>query len=63
MVARIAKEKKKLLKKQSDQGLPSKLFVKYRCDKNIIIPPANFVCGGVYCFHVVRPSVRNVLFP
>ena len=30
----------------------------------IIIPPANFVCGGVYCFHVVRacvrPSVRNV---
>ena len=45
----------------------------------VIIPPANFVCGGVYCFHVVRacvcvcvracvrpcvrPSVRNVLFP
>ena len=45
----------------------------------MIIPPANFVCGGVYCFHVVRacvrvcvclcvclsvhPSVRNVLFP
>ena len=23
-----------------------------------VIPPANFVCGGVYCFHVVRPSVR-----
>ena len=23
-----------------------------------IIPPANFVCGGVYCFHVVRPCVR-----
>ena len=20
--------------------------------------PANFVCGGVYCFHVVRASVR-----
>ena len=20
--------------------------------------PANFVCGGVYCFHVVRPCVR-----
>ena len=38
---------------------------------NIFIPPANFVCGGVYCFHVVRVcvrasvrvSVRNVLFP
>ena len=28
----------------------------------LIIPPANFVCGGVYCFHVVRASVRNVLF-
>ena len=36
----------------------------------LVIPPANFVCGGVYCFHVVRPcvrpsvcpSVRNVLF-
>ena len=22
-----------------------------------IIPPANFVCGGVYCFHVVRACV------
>ena len=37
----------------------------------IIIPPANCVCGRVYCFHVVRPSerptvrmcVRIVLFP
>ena len=40
----------------------------------IFIPPANFVCGGVYCFHIVRAcvcvcvrpcvraSVRNVLF-
>ena len=35
------------------------------------IPPANCVCGWVYCFHVVRPSdrvcvcacVRYVLFP
>ena len=27
-------------------------------DNYIFIPPANFVCGGVYCFHVVRPSVR-----
>ena len=24
----------------------------------IIIPPANCVCGWVYCFHVVRPSDR-----
>ena len=23
----------------------------------IIIPPANFVCGRLYCFHVDRPSV------
>ena len=23
----------------------------------IIIPPANCVCGRVYCFHVVRPNV------
>ena len=38
---------------------------------DVIIPPANCVCGRVYCFHVVRPSerptvrmcVRNVLFP
>ena len=25
----------------------------------IVIPPANCVCGWVYCFHVVRPSVRS----
>ena len=43
--------------------------------KSVVIPPANCVCGRVYCFHVVRPSVRpsehptvrmcvrNVLFP
>ena len=38
--------------------------------QTFVIPPANFVCGGVYCFHVVCPcvrayvrqSVRNVLF-
>ena len=46
---------------------------------SIFIPPANCVCGWVYCFHVVRPSVcpsvrlsvrpsvhpsfRNVLIP
>ena len=23
-----------------------------------VIHPANLVCGGVYCFHVVHPSVR-----
>ena len=23
----------------------------------VIIPPANFVCGGVYCIHVVRACV------
>ena len=25
--------------------------------------PANFVCDGVYCFHVVRPSVRTCVRP
>ena len=29
----------------------------------IIIPPANCVCGRVYCFHVVRPSVRPCVRP
>ena len=24
----------------------------------LITPPANFVCGRGYCFHVVRPSIR-----
>ena len=24
----------------------------------IIIPSANYVCGRVYCFHVVRPTDR-----
>ena len=64
---------------------PSRGWYRKRCYTGIvlilsrlIIPPANFVCGGyytppklclwwVYCFHVVRacvrPSVRNVLFP
>ena len=28
---------------------------------NYTPPPANCVCGRVYCFHVVRPS--DVLFP
>ena len=34
---------------------------------DFLYPPANCVCGRVYCFHVVRPSerkcVRDVLFP
>ena len=28
----------------------------------IVIPPANCVCGWVYCFHVVRPSIRYILY-
>ena len=32
----------------------------------LIMPPTNFVCGGVYCFHVVRlavcPSVHDTGF-
>ena len=30
-----------------------------RKSMNIVIPPANCVCGRVCCFHVVRPSVRT----
>ena len=30
---------------------------------SIIIPPANFVCGGVYCFHVVRACVCACVCP
>ena len=29
----------------------------------MFIPPANCVCGRVYCFHVVRPSVRLSVRP
>ena len=29
----------------------------------LVIPPANFVCGGVYCFHVVRACVRVCVRP
>ena len=28
-----------------------------------LLYPEYCVCGWVYCFHVVRPFVRNVLFP
>ena len=34
--------------------------------KNILdffIPPANCVCGRVYCFHVVRPNERTEVCP
>ena len=31
--------------------------------KYIFLPPANFVCGGVYCFHVVRACVRPSVRP
>ena len=33
-------------------------FRRYFVDKPYNTP-ANFVCGGVYCFHVVCPSVRQ----
>ena len=26
---------------------------------NVVIPPANCVCGRVYCFQVVRPNKRT----
>ena len=29
----------------------------------LLYPPANYVCGGVYCFHVVRPSVHLSVRP
>ena len=28
------------------------------CLRNLFIPPANYVCGRVYCFHVVHTSDR-----
>ena len=28
------------------------------CPAHLLYPPANCVCGWVYCFHVVRPSDR-----
>ena len=27
--------------------------------RSVVIPPANCVCGRVYCFHVVRRSERT----
>ena len=30
---------------------------KKKFPENLVIPPANSVCGGVYCFHI-RPSIR-----
>ena len=33
-----------------------KLCMKHQRPKPFIIPPANCVCGRVYCFHIVRPS-------
>ena len=32
--------------------------IKHRPFAFMIIPPTNYVCGRVYCFHFVRPSVR-----
>ena len=29
----------------------------------VFYAPANFVCGEVYCFHVVHPSVRLSIRP
>ena len=31
--------------------------------ENVFIPPANFVRGGVYCFHIVRACVRTSVRP
>ena len=40
---------------QSDQHHCCSLPRQYN---TLVIPPTNYVCGGgVYCFHVVRPSV------
>ena len=43
---------------------PSKFQgVRVTSSRNIIIPPANCVCGRVYCFHVVRPSIHPSVRP
>ena len=31
--------------------------------QHFVIHPANFVCGGVYCFHIVRASIRTSVRP
>ena len=51
---RKRKERKNRAKGSSSESLFSKLI----CS---IYTPANFVCAGIYCFHVVRPSVRDTL--
>ena len=35
------------------------MLLKRKLPDLVIIPHANFVCGGVYCFHVVCPSIRQ----
>ena len=35
----------------------------YYTPRKLCLPPANFVCGGVYCFHVVRLCVRPCVRP
>ena len=40
----------------------SSLIVGYGFWGDIIIPPANFVCGGYTVFTSVRPSVVGILF-
>ena len=39
------------------------LSAKLKKQQHLIIPPANCVCGRVYCFHFVRPTDRvSVMF-
>ena len=47
--------------------LPGNVGPPLNPSKSIVIPPANFVCGGYTVFTLsvrlcIRPSVRNVLF-
>ena len=46
-----------------DKGLQKRNTKKVRLNGSFFIPPANCVCGRVYCFHVVRPNERTKVCP
>ena len=54
-----------------ETGIRAKYAILLKYRTMVIIPPANCVCGRVFCFHVVRTNeqtnerkcVRNVLLP
>ena len=38
-------------------------MLRFKSSKQVIIPPANCVCGRVYCFHIVRTNKRTTVQP